>query len=114
MKTKLYSKTSASSQNPMRTARFHSLAGRSDGKTTLKSSEDALRIDRGGSLPMGLENSSSERDLLQQLLSDSQVADQLTSPILASENSERMLTTGPTEADLMEVLGTMSVRIRNS
>jgi hypothetical protein len=63
---------------------------------------------------MGLENSSNEQDLVQQLLSDSQVADQLTSPILASENSERMLTTGPTEADLMEVLGTMSVRIRNS
>ena len=68
----------------------------------------------GGSLPTGLGNSSSERDLLQQLLSDPKVADQLTPPILASENSDRMLTTGPTEADLMEVLGTMSVKIPNS
>jgi len=61
-----------------------------------------------------LGDSSSEQDLLHQLLSDPKVADQLTSPILASDNSDRILTTGPTEADLMEVLGTMSVRIPNS
>jgi hypothetical protein len=116
MKTKPYSKTSASPLRSMQTARFRSLAGRSAGKTTLKplAENTTEKAAPGTSLPTALGSSSSERDLLQQLLSDRQVADQLTSPILTSENSERMLTTGPTEADLMEMLGTMSVKIPNS
>lgn len=68
----------------------------------------------GESLPTGWGDSSSELELMQQLLADDQVAAQLTPAILASENSERMLTTGPTTADLKEIFGTMSVKIPNS
>ena len=56
------------------------------------------------SLPPVLGSLSSDQELIQGLLADKEVVARLIPVMLNSENSERMLTTGPTEADWMEAL----------
>lgn len=61
----------------------------------------------GRSMPPALGDLSVDQDLIQELLANKEVIARLTPVMLSSENSERMRTTGPTEADWREALTTI-------
>jgi hypothetical protein len=109
MKTKLSLPASKSQLNRTRMVASPSGARLTTAKTTsVPLEEDIPRTAAPTqSLPPVLGSLSSDQELIRELLADKEVVARLIPVMLNSENSERMLTTGPTEADWREALTTI-------